>query len=56
MEKNGKVDALSCRTDSELDRGGKATYLSLTLFKLGQLQKSSDMGLVSQDTIWIIAL
>ena len=46
-EKNGKADALSHRTDPKLEGGGKATYLSMTLFKPGQLQMGNNKELVS---------
>ena len=50
------ADALSCRIDSELDGIGKATHLSIILFKPGQLQMNSNMELVLHDTIQITAL
>jgi len=42
--------------DPELEGGGKATHLSMTLFKPGQLQMGNNEELVSRDIIQVAAL
>jgi len=55
-EKNGKADALSRRTDPELEGGGKATHQVLDMFKPGQLQMEGRYDLLEARTVRIAAL